>query len=44
MLLEFGEDPSECATAAYMSETFDLMRLLDEFGNDIKMNGRCILQ
>lgn len=44
LLLEHGADPSVCASTWYMKESFDLVKLLVEFGHDIKINGHCILQ
>lgn len=44
LLLEHGADPSVCARICYMKRSFDLIKLLVEFGYDIKINGHCILQ
>lgn len=44
MLLEFGADPSVCATTWHMSLSFDVVKLLVEFGHDISINGHWILQ
>lgn len=44
LLLEYGADPAVCATTQYMTESFNLIKLLVEFGYDIKINGHCILQ
>jgi hypothetical protein len=44
LLLEHGADPAVCARTNRMSESFDLIKLLVEFGYDIKINGHCVLQ
>lgn len=44
MLLEHGADPSGCARVCRISKSFDLVKLLVEFGYDISINGHCILQ
>jgi hypothetical protein len=44
MLLEHGADPAACATPRCMKRSIDLVKLLVEFGYDIKINGHCILQ
>lgn len=44
LLLEHGADPAVCAKARYMRDSFDLIKLLVEFGYDIGMNGHFVLQ
>jgi len=44
LLLEHGADPAVCARTYRMSQSFDLIKLLVEFGYDIKINGHCVLQ
>ena len=44
MLLEHGADPAHIASTRYMSLSFDLVKLLVEFGYEISANGHCILQ
>lgn len=44
MLLEFGADPSVCATTRLMSRSFEMVKLLVEFCYDISINGHWILQ
>lgn len=44
MLLEFGADPSACADEWRMCESFDMVKLLVDFGYDIRINGHRILQ
>ena len=44
MLLEYGADPAVCAIPRCMKRSIDLVKLLVEFGYDIKINGHCILQ
>ena len=44
LLLEHGADPAVCAKTHHMGESFDLIKLLVEFGYDIGINGHCVLQ
>jgi hypothetical protein len=44
MLLEHGADPAAIASTKHMSQSFELVKLLVEFGHDIRVNGHCILQ
>lgn len=44
MLLQHGADPAVCATTRLMKRSIDLVKLLVEFGYDIKINGHDILQ
>lgn len=44
LLLEHGADPAACARTYYMAQSFDLIKLLVEFGYDIAINGHCVLQ
>jgi hypothetical protein len=44
LLLERGADPAACATECHMGESIELIKLLVEFGHDIKTNGHWILQ
>lgn len=44
LLLEHGADPAVCAKTRYMRESFDLIKLLVEFGYDIGINGHYVLQ
>lgn len=44
MLLEHGADPAACAIPQFMKRSIDLVKLLVDFGYDIKINGHCILQ
>jgi hypothetical protein len=44
LLLEHGADPAVCGRTHRMSQSFDLIKLLVEFGYDIKINGHCVLQ
>lgn len=44
LLLEHGAEPSMCATTRCMKHSSSIIRLLVEFGYDIKINGHCILQ
>lgn len=44
MLLEHGADPAVCATLRCMKRSIDLVKLLVEFGYDIKINKHYILQ
>ena len=42
MLLEHGADPAACATTRCMQESIELIKLLVEFGYDIRVNGHWI--
>jgi hypothetical protein len=42
--LEHGADPAACATTWYMLESIELIKLIVEFGYDIRVNGHWILQ
>jgi aconitase A len=44
LLLEHGADPAACATTRCMGESIELIKLLVEFGHDIKTNGHWVLQ
>jgi hypothetical protein len=44
LLLEHGADPAACGTTRYMQKSLELMKLLVEFGYDIKINGHWVLQ
>jgi hypothetical protein len=44
LLLEHGADPAVFARRHYMSRSFDLVKLLVEFGYDISINGHLVLQ
>ena len=44
LLLDHGADPAVCAETHYMGESFDLIKLLVEFGYDMGINGHCVLQ
>lgn len=44
ILLENGADSVQIASIKYMSRSFELVKLLVEFGYDISANGHCILQ
>jgi hypothetical protein len=44
LLLEHGANPAACATEYHMGESIELIKLLVEFGHDIKTNGHWILQ
>jgi hypothetical protein len=44
MLLEYGADPAHIASTKYMRRSFELVKLLVEFGYDISANRHCILQ
>jgi hypothetical protein len=44
LLLEHGADPAACGTTRYMQTSLELMKLLVEFGYDIKINGHWVLQ
>jgi hypothetical protein len=44
LLLEHGADPAACATTRCMGESIELVKLLVEFGYDIKKNGHWVLQ
>lgn len=44
LLLEHGGDPAACAGTYYMAQSFDLIKLLVEFGYDIAINGHNVLQ
>jgi len=44
LLLEHGADPSACASKRYIKQSFDLIKLLVEFGYDIAINGHNVLQ
>ena len=44
LLLEHGADPAACASRYYIRQSFDLIKLLAEFGLDISINGHLVLQ
>jgi hypothetical protein len=44
LLLEHGADPATYATTRCMGESIELIKLLVEFGHEIKINGHWILQ
>ena len=44
LLLMRGADPAACAGTYYMAQSFDLIKLLVEFGYDIAINGHNVLQ
>ena len=44
LLLEHGANPAVCATTRYMQESIELIKLLVEFGCDIKGTGHWVLQ
>lgn len=44
LLLEHGAEPAQIPSTKYTGRSFELVKLLAEFGHDISTNEHCILQ